>query len=351
MADAERNMDSLCESVNQLLLANRDLSLRLRNMEHVYRKPDVPEEAESVTHGIQEDTESLEGQPPLDNSSIALERPDNGVDAEAALVEAPSSKPAKVSAFEEQLHNSRVYRHAAARPRDSMISDARSTLALSISSSLTLGDVSKISVFALPVYISELSNGSNYDVPQSTLQTGNPEARGSRQQIADSSLSGPARFRNWWRRIQDLPINAPGISVHESLQLKKRGEQAYLRKKSLYRVFGAPLSQSIRLASVSISLLDSEGKSYVYGQIPIVVAKCGAFLKEKGTRSPRILSMYHTELHYRHRSGANICPQWLPKAAGRAPRCFQQSARIRSECTVEQQFCPRWRQSAYSVPA
>lgn len=47
-------------------------------------------------------------------------------------------------------------------------------------------------------------------------------------------------------------------------------------------IFGVPLRQSINYANVAISLVDEEGKSYIYGYVPIVVAKCGVFLKEKG---------------------------------------------------------------------
>jgi hypothetical protein len=47
-------------------------------------------------------------------------------------------------------------------------------------------------------------------------------------------------------------------------------------------IFGIPLRQSITYANVAISLVDSEGKSYIYGYVPIVVAKCGVYLKEKG---------------------------------------------------------------------
>jgi hypothetical protein len=48
-------------------------------------------------------------------------------------------------------------------------------------------------------------------------------------------------------------------------------------------IFGVPLRQSITYANVAISLVDPEGKSYIYGYVPIVVAKCGVYLKEKGT--------------------------------------------------------------------
>ena len=39
----------------------------------------------------------------------------------------------------------------------------------------------------------------------------------------------------------------------------------------------------MRIANVAINFNDPDtGYSYIYGYIPIVVAKCGVFLKEKG---------------------------------------------------------------------
>jgi hypothetical protein len=47
-------------------------------------------------------------------------------------------------------------------------------------------------------------------------------------------------------------------------------------------VFGVPLEASIPYANVAISLFHDDGSSYIYGYIPIVVAKTGVYLKEKG---------------------------------------------------------------------
>lgn len=47
-------------------------------------------------------------------------------------------------------------------------------------------------------------------------------------------------------------------------------------------IFGVPLNVSIKYANVAISLTNEQGESYVYGYVPIVIAKCGVFLKEKG---------------------------------------------------------------------
>lgn len=58
-------------------------------------------------------------------------------------------------------------------------------------------------------------------------------------------------------------------------KLLKSGEQPS-------HIWGVPLRQSITYANVAISLQDAEGKSYIYGYVPIVVAKCGVYLKEHG---------------------------------------------------------------------
>lgn len=47
-------------------------------------------------------------------------------------------------------------------------------------------------------------------------------------------------------------------------------------------IFGVPLNVSIKYANVAISLTGENGKSHIYGYVPIVVAKCGVFLKDRG---------------------------------------------------------------------
>ncbi|PPR00791.1 hypothetical protein CVT24_000756 [Panaeolus cyanescens] len=51
-------------------------------------------------------------------------------------------------------------------------------------------------------------------------------------------------------------------------------------------VFGKPLSESLKYASVQISTANSNGELFVWGIIPVVVAKCGLYLKENATEVP-----------------------------------------------------------------
>ncbi|KAK7690455.1 hypothetical protein QCA50_005553 [Cerrena zonata] len=48
-------------------------------------------------------------------------------------------------------------------------------------------------------------------------------------------------------------------------------------------VFGKPLKESLKYANVQISTANSNGDLYVWGYIPVVVAKCGLYLKETAT--------------------------------------------------------------------
>ncbi|PKS10051.1 hypothetical protein jhhlp_004676 [Lomentospora prolificans] len=57
-------------------------------------------------------------------------------------------------------------------------------------------------------------------------------------------------------------------------------------------IFGVPLRQSITYANVAISLVDENGSSYIYGYVPIVVAKCGVFLKEKAISATDLSSTF-----------------------------------------------------------
>ncbi|KAL2004543.1 hypothetical protein VTN00DRAFT_3428 [Thermoascus crustaceus] len=69
---------------------------------------------------------------------------------------------------------------------------------------------------------------------------------------------------SWWRQFKR--------------NTKKEEEKAQPRG-----IFGVPLNVSIKYANVAISLTNDNGESFIYGYVPIVVAKCGVFLKEKAT--------------------------------------------------------------------
>ncbi|CAE6425312.1 unnamed protein product [Rhizoctonia solani] len=86
--------------------------------------------------------------------------------------------------------------------------------------------------------------------------------------------SPPATKQNlktWWKQFK----NAQGAI------LKRDTDE--LVKHTPHTVFGIPLRESLRYASVQISTANPQGELYVWGYIPVVVAKCGLFLKENAT--------------------------------------------------------------------
>ncbi|CAE6537889.1 unnamed protein product [Rhizoctonia solani] len=86
--------------------------------------------------------------------------------------------------------------------------------------------------------------------------------------------SPPATRQNlktWWKQFK----NAQGAI------LKRDPDD--LVKHAPHTVFGIPLRESLRYASVQISTANPQGELYVWGYIPVVVAKCGLFLKENAT--------------------------------------------------------------------
>ncbi|OTB06839.1 hypothetical protein M426DRAFT_99455 [Hypoxylon sp. CI-4A] len=83
--------------------------------------------------------------------------------------------------------------------------------------------------------------------------------------VTPASPPSKRDLKSWWKSFQTRARH------QESQEIQPKG------------IFGVPLRQSITYANVAISLVDENGKSYIYGYVPIVVAKCGVFLKEKAT--------------------------------------------------------------------
>ncbi|KAL5115542.1 GTPase activating protein (GAP) for Rho1p [Pleosporales sp. CAS-2024a] len=105
--------------------------------------------------------------------------------------------------------------------------------------------------------------------PGTPSQAHTPRLRNAEPQPAAVHTPEPASAKrdltSWWRQFSKRPA-------------KKDDE-----KEAQPGIFGVPLIQSIPYANVAISLFNEHGESYIYGYVPIVVAKCGVYLKEKAT--------------------------------------------------------------------
>ncbi|EWC46605.1 hypothetical protein DRE_04092 [Drechslerella stenobrocha 248] len=91
-----------------------------------------------------------------------------------------------------------------------------------------------------------------------------------------SSAADPHHFSN--------PASPPSRASLASWweKFKGKGSQKKEEPKEAPGIFGVPLQESIKYAKVAISMNDQNGNSFIYGYIPIVIAKCGVFLKDKG---------------------------------------------------------------------
>lgn len=75
-----------------------------------------------------------------------------------------------------------------------------------------------------------------------------------------------ASLKAWWKQFSLVQ------------RTKKEHEEKHGSK-----VFGVPLRESLRYASVHISTANADGQLYIWGYVPVVVAKCGLYLKETAT--------------------------------------------------------------------
>lgn len=99
-------------------------------------------------------------------------------------------------------------------------------------------------------------------MPASALSNMHPP---SPPQNSTSPPSKDRELKSWWSKF------------------KKKSKEEEEKAPVPAGIFGVPLKQSISYANVAISLTNEHGRSYIYGYVPIVIAKCGVFLKEKGT--------------------------------------------------------------------
>ncbi|TDL25720.1 Rho GTPase activation protein [Rickenella mellea] len=91
-----------------------------------------------------------------------------------------------------------------------------------------------------------------------------------------------ASLKAWWRQFTAGQKDKKAEQEHAE---KSAYPHSCLRRCfcSAHPVFGVPLRESLHYASVQISTANADGELYVWGYIPVVVAKCGLYLKENAT--------------------------------------------------------------------
>lgn len=185
-------------------------------------------------------------------------------------------------AFEEDLSNSWVYKRSERSDNGgafSVLSAAGRTASWSMLSGLSLSyNISMIAIQGLPVYAQDISNSEVYKFGEYEDSDVDFKGKEDKNSYNVGDLKSSRSFR---KRLSELAV---GIKISRKpldSSIKPASSASYSLAASS-AVFGVPLHQSIRYANSAISLVDAEGRLYIYGYVPIIVAKIGVFIKEKG---------------------------------------------------------------------
>lgn len=268
--DAEDKVDHLCNMVELLLKQNTILAQRMLafDMSNVGMSQSQAQLAMALPGAVYRNSSPTPGSSPhRAGTDQALNiGPGLPIPADPNA----TKRNTRGFAFEELLMNSRAYRNAARNNTDafSVATSAGRTATWSMLSGISLSEMSNIAILALPVYEVDLNdkNVYNFEPPQTEdLNTLPPADRIRPENVSSSSHR---RVKDWWKSInktdqsQTLPL---AISTESS-----------------QHIFAVVLAESIKHANVAISLTNEQGEAFIYGYIPIIVAKVCVYLKEKG---------------------------------------------------------------------
>ncbi|KAH7268879.1 Rho GTPase activation protein [Fusarium solani] len=249
--DAESRVDTLCNLVEQMLLRDLILKERLVALEARNESEEPTETIDARLHGLSiRDVDEGKTLGPITatNKQPEWQRNPYGF------------------AFEEILMSSRAYRVVANDNSDafSVISAAGRTASWSMLSGLSLSEVSHIGIQAIPIYASDITNKEHYGFSPSAPHVIQIE---SRQPSSPEKLSRRDRLKGLFRGPRPLgPELLPDSDPEPPIP-----------------IFGVALKESISHAHNLIIVTDEAGVKRIYGDIPLVIARAGRFLKENGT--------------------------------------------------------------------
>lgn len=279
--DAEDKVDQLCELVTQTLKQNEQLAQRLKAFDHINVMNDETTKLNLVSESDAKEDANANQQFSTDEAThVSLDFSQTSelarrVRSEGDFQAAPHVLPQTIQrntyglAFEEELMRSRPYKRTDLEQSDvfSVTSTAGRTTTWSILTGLSLSELSNVAILALPIYATDIQNEGAYDF---NIPLDGPAALERHVPEQLTRIKSPKQNRSlihWLRNLR-----------HDEKDSKRL--QATVETQP--RIFGVPLEKSIGLAKVAISLCNSDGESFIYGYIPIVVAKIGVYLKENG---------------------------------------------------------------------
>ncbi|ORY71384.1 uncharacterized protein BCR38DRAFT_9196 [Pseudomassariella vexata] len=170
---AAETQSELSVSVTSLLKSNKDLSRRLASLENSFDNGSILSRRHSAFASEADDEADGSNAPGAASSgwTITERRPKSTISPLEPIAE---SEPSTFT-FETDLQSSRVYRNAKRDTCDfSFTSSVARSNAWSAISGLSVGNVSIISVIALPIYAADISNPQHYNFGSSVAGDSSP---------------------------------------------------------------------------------------------------------------------------------------------------------------------------------
>ncbi|CAG8540041.1 4197_t:CDS:2 [Paraglomus occultum] len=129
----------------------------------------------------------------------------------------------------------------------------------------------------------------------------------SHSHFLDNSNITRQNLKNWWKHFTAKTAKkgpddkGKGTCEPSDVEWQPYGSQpewSYFKSFEVFisgirpqSIFGTDLTRAIEYASVPICMAGADGRQYVYGYIPTIVAKCGMYLKEKATPTEGIFRL------------------------------------------------------------
>lgn len=98
--------------------------------------------------------------------------------------------------------------------------------------------------------------------------------------IHHSGATAAARIMAHAPTTEDIPPRGQR-SWWNTLGIQRQSQRDSVRSRD-QSIFGARLQDTLKYSSVAISLADKNGDPYIWGYVPVIVAKIGLFLKHNG---------------------------------------------------------------------
>ncbi|KAF9639433.1 serine/threonine protein kinase [Lasiodiplodia theobromae] len=144
----------------------------------------------------------------------------------------------------------------------------------------------------------EISNRNLYKFLPFNVSTGPPSITVSQDGSlpSDSPKTSPSFSIPRLFKSKNNESRKPKLSKRLTTLLRRPLSRNKNPESSQSSIFGASLEDTLKHAGVAVGIFDESDEAYVFGSVPLVVAQCGVFLKEKALDVKEIFTMNSDEM-------------------------------------------------------